>query len=173
MIFETERLILRKPDLNDAKDIFKNYAQDSDVVKYLTWTPHEKISTIQEFLKMAIASWDTGKAFPFVIHLKEAEEIIGMLDFRVDGFKADFGYALAKKYWNKGLMTEALIPVFNWIYNIPEIQRIWAVHDIDNPASGRVMKKLGMELEGTLRKWIIHPNISLIPRDCKVYARVK
>jgi RimJ/RimL family protein N-acetyltransferase len=53
------------------------------------------------------------------------------------------------------------------------IFRIWAVCDVDNAASARVMEKAGMQREGVLRRWSVHPNISAEPRDSFCYAIVK
>ena len=109
----------------------------------------------------------------FVIYHKIDRQAIGMIDFRIDGFQANFGYVLAKKYWNQGIMTEAMKPVIQYVYTMPTIYRIWATHDWDNEASGKLMIKLGLEYEGTLRKAFIHPNISDKPRDGKLYSLVK
>ena len=56
-----------------------------------------------------------------------------MIDFRFDGFQTDFGYVLARRYLNQGLMTEAMLPLIRHVYSLPNIYRIWATHDIDNP----------------------------------------
>lgn len=96
-----------------------------------------------------------------------------MIEFNVGGFKAGFGYVLAKKFWNQGLMTEAATPIVQALLTREEIYRIEAVHDLDNPASGRVMEKLGMQFEGVVRRYSLHPNISKVPRDCKLWAIVK
>jgi [ribosomal protein S5]-alanine N-acetyltransferase len=55
----------------------------------------------------------------------------------------------------------------------PSIWRIWAVCDVDNLASARVLEKAGLQREGTLRRYIIHPSASLEPRDVHLYARVR
>jgi RimJ/RimL family protein N-acetyltransferase len=70
-------------------------------------------------------------------------------------------------------MTEALRPIVRWALAQPQIYRVWAVCDVDNPASGRVLEKLGMQHEGVLRCWTLHPNVSDAPRDCDCYAIVK
>ena len=70
-------------------------------------------------------------------------------------------------------MTEALQPLVNWVINQPEIYRVWAVCDCENLASARVLEKIGMTREGVLRRWLIHPNLSDVPRDCLCYAKVK
>jgi RimJ/RimL family protein N-acetyltransferase len=96
-----------------------------------------------------------------------------MIDFKFQECQTDFGYVLSKRYWNQGIMTEAMQPVIRYVYDLSNIYRIWATHDIDNIGSGKVMEKLGMQYEGTLRRSLIHPNISNIPRDGKYYSIVK
>jgi hypothetical protein len=54
-----------------------------------------------------------------------------------------------------------------------EIYRIWAVCDAGNIASARLLERVGMQAEGTLRRWLVHPNISESPRDCLCYSIVK
>ena len=80
---------------------------------------------------------------------------------------------LARAYWGRGYMTEALKELIDWALKQKDIYRIWAVCDVDNLASARVMEKAGMQLEGTLRRWSVHPNISPEPRDSHCYAIVK
>jgi RimJ/RimL family protein N-acetyltransferase len=170
---ETERLFLRKPTIEDANAIFKNYAQDKDVTKYLTWIPHKSFETTKSFLEWCLKRADNGNHFPFVILLKNTYTLIGMIDFSIEDHKACFGYVLTKDYWNKGYMSEALKILTNELLKTEEIFRVWAVCDIENNASMRVMEKAGMEYEGILKRWLVNPNISKIPRDCHVYAKVK
>ncbi len=173
MIFETTRLILRKPIISDATDIFNNYAQDSEVTRYLVWKPHENINITKSWIKECIDTWDENVCLPFVLWHKESEQTIGMIDFRFYDFRIQIGYVLAKSFWNKGLMTEAGKAIIDALILRDDIFRIEAVHDLENTASGRVMEKLGMKYEGILRRYSRHPNISNIPRDCKIYAIVK
>ena len=70
-------------------------------------------------------------------------------------------------------MTEVVRAVADWALAQPEVHRVWAVCDVDNLASARVLEKAGMECEGRLRRWFLHPNVSAAPRDCWCYARVK
>ena len=96
-----------------------------------------------------------------------------MVAIRPHGFKADIGYVLAKPYWGRGLMTEAVRAVVDLAFTDPQIHRVWAVCDIDNTASARVLEKSGMTREGVLRRWTIHPNVSDLPRDVLCYSRVR
>jgi len=56
-----------------------------------------------------------------VIFHKENKKAIGMINFKIDGFSSEFGYVLSKRYWNNGIMTEALKPVIDFVYRMPEI----------------------------------------------------
>ena len=159
--------------MKDAEDIFNNYAHDPDVTRYLMWRPHKNLDAAKEWLKSNIGSWDMDKSLAFSIWHRKTGQVIGMIGISIDGFTATFGYVLAKPYWNRGIMTEACRPLIKEILGRKEIWRVQAFHDIDNPASGKVMEKLGMKYEGTLEKYNIHPNISDIPRDCKMYSIVK
>jgi [ribosomal protein S5]-alanine N-acetyltransferase len=70
-------------------------------------------------------------------------------------------------------MTEALSEVADWAMRQGDIWRIGAVCDVENLASARVMEKSGLEREGILRRWLVHPNISPEPRDCFSYAKCR
>jgi [ribosomal protein S5]-alanine N-acetyltransferase len=70
-------------------------------------------------------------------------------------------------------MPEALTEVAQWAMRQDSIWRIGAYCDVENRASARVMEKAGLQREGILRHWIIHPNISAEPRDCLSYAMVR
>jgi RimJ/RimL family protein N-acetyltransferase len=171
--FDTARLILRIPILQDAEPIFNNYANDKLVTRYLHWYPHETIEMTKTFLKRCINVWKAGTAFPWVITLKESQEVIGMIELRIDEHRADIGYVLARKYWDRGFAPEAAQLVLDWTIAQPTICRVWAVCDVDNYASARVLEKIGMEREGILRRWLFHPNIDKKPRDCFSYSLVK
>ena len=172
-VIETARLQLTPPVVEDAQEIFSSYAQDAEVTKYLVWRPHPSVETTRDFLFRCLAAWALGTAFPWVIRRKEDDRILGMIEIRVDGYRADLGYVLARPYWGQGIMTEAVRAVVNWALNEPAIYRVWAVCDVDNKASARVLEKAGLQHEGILRSWSIHPNVSPLPRDCICYAKVK
>jgi [ribosomal protein S5]-alanine N-acetyltransferase len=70
-------------------------------------------------------------------------------------------------------MPEALVEVALWAMRQQGIWRIGAYCDVENRASAHVMEKAGLQREGILRRWIIHPNVSAEPRDCFSYAMVR
>ena len=173
--FATNRLSLRPPVLEDAAAIFETYAQDLDVVKYLSWRPHQNIDETRGYLGQSISAWEQGTDFLWMITRRDQGRLIGAVVIRIDGHRASLGYVLSKAEWGNGYMAEAVQKIVEWALNQEEIFRVWAVCDIENTASARVMEKVGMKREGILGRWIKHPNLNLSdePRDCCCYARVK
>jgi RimJ/RimL family protein N-acetyltransferase len=168
----TQRLVLRKPVLDDAVSVLGTYAGDPLVTRFLTWTPDQSLEEIQLFLTRALEKWDAKNVFTWTITLAETGQAIGMIDLRLETH-AQLGYVLARSHWNLGIMTEAVRAVIDWALSQPGIHRVWAVCDVDNSASARVMEKAGMEREGLFRKYMVFPNIGPTPRDCYCYARVR
>jgi [ribosomal protein S5]-alanine N-acetyltransferase len=170
---KTERIRLRKAKLADAEAIFREYAQDPEVTKYVSWRAHRSLEETREYVSMCLLAWDVGKAFHWVIERTEDKRVIGMIIARVNAEKWELGFVLARGYWRQGFMTEALKAIIGWALKQKEIHRVWAVCDIDNVASARVMEKVGMRREGILKRWSVHPNISAEPRDSYCYAITK
>jgi RimJ/RimL family protein N-acetyltransferase len=171
-VIQTKRLQLRKPHPEDADVVFTTYVQDPEVTRYLTWRPDQTLEGTRSYIERALKAWENGTAATWTITLGETGEIIGMIDVRME-WQANLGYVLARKYWNNGYMTEAVRAVVDWAIGQEEISRVWAVCDIENVASARVLEKAGMECEGILHRWIVLPNRSTTPRDCYCYAKVK
>ncbi len=156
--------------MGDADVIFDKYAQDPDITKYLTWRPNRSVRETREFLRAILIAWREGRSYHWTIVRKEDQELMGMINARVENHKWQIGYILARAYWGKGYMTEALRKLVGWALEQPEISRIWSVCDIENRASARVMEKAGMRREGTLPRWSVHPNLSPEPRDSYCYS---
>ena len=150
-IIRCERLILRKPRMDDAAFIFNRYAQDSEVTRYLIWRPHIHIGETETFLERCMQVWDRETNFPYTLTLHKSDEPIGMLETHNQGFKLEIGYVLVRSLWGKGYMIEALRAVVDWAFTQPGIFRVQAVCDVENIGSARVMEKAGMEREGLLR----------------------
>ena len=172
-ILKTERLRLRRAKLADAEVIFREYAQDPEVTKYVSWRTHQNLEETREYVQMCLLAWDVGKAFHWVIERAEDKQLMGMIIARVNAEKWELGYVLARSHWRQGYMTEALKVLIGWALKQKEIHRVWAVCDVDNIASARLMEKVGMQREGILKRWSVHPNISDEPRDSFCYAITK
>lgn len=165
--------MLRLPSVRDAEAIFSSYAQDSEVTRFLRWRPHKDIHETECFLANCAVAWEGNVRFPYVITRKDCCVVVGMIEVRVDEFKADVGYVISRENWGQGIATEALRSLVAWALGEDSIYRVWALCDVENPASGRVLEKVGMRREGMLRRQMIHPNVSDAPRDCYCYAVVK
>ncbi len=170
---ETARLYLRPPRMEDAEAIFEQYAQDAAVTKYLTWRPHRDIEETRAFVRRCQDVWRDASAFPWAIIRKAGGQLLGMIEMRIDGHRVDLGYGLAQGYWGQGYTPEVVAAIMDWAWQQPTVYRVWAVCDIENQASARVLEKVGMRREGVLRRWIMHPNRSGEPRDCYCYAKTK
>ena len=172
-VISTKGLVLRRPRISDANDIFDNYAADPEVTRYVAWRPYRHRSEVAPFLQSRLARWDSGKEFSWAITRAEEDRVIGMIGCRVREYTADIGYVMSRKHWNRGYITEAAKAVVDWAGNLEFIYRVWAVCDVENRSSARVLEKVGMQREGTLRRYIVHPNVSPEPRDCFIYSKVR
>ena len=170
--FQTSRLLLRKPRPADAPLIFAAYARDPEVVRYLTFLPHRELRESEEAVQRFIDNWATGKAFHWLIFQRESEQLIGAISARHDQ-GINIGYALARSFWGKGFMSEAVTAVVDWAFSVAGVFRVWAVCDLENSASARLLERNGFREEGILRKWSLHPNVSEVPRDCCCYAKTR
>ncbi len=150
---ETHRLILRRFRAEDAEDMFRNWASDPEVTRYLTWPAHSSVDITRMILADWISRYDDGTFFNWAIVWKETGEVIGNIA-AVSVFEpletAELGYCLGRAFWGRGIMPEALRAVNVWLLETAGLRRIIAHHDVNNPKSGRVMAKAGMTFEGIL-----------------------
>jgi RimJ/RimL family protein N-acetyltransferase len=170
---ETPRLIIRAPVLADARTIYETYGRDPEVVRYLTWRPHDSLAQAEEFMRAGLKRRAAGEDFFWTLTLKGDDRLIGMIALHPAKHRVGLGYVLAREYWGRGLMTEAVRAFVELTLAQPGVFRVWAVCDAENLASARVMEKAGLTREGVLRRWELHPNVSAEPRDSLCYAIVK
>lgn len=169
--FETPRLLLREAQVADAPTIYREYATDPEVTRFLTWTPHRSPDDTVTYLQSCLASRAAGTANTYLITRRTDTQVLGAFDLRRETpFRLGFGYVLARTHWRQGIMSETLGDVLRWCKDQPALWRVWSFCDADNLASARTMEKSGMAFEGMLQRWFMHPNISTDPRNCRVYA---
>jgi RimJ/RimL family protein N-acetyltransferase len=173
---DTPRLRLRKPVIEDASGVYEAYGADPEVTRFLAWTPHQSLKDALYAMLSRLACWEAGTEFSWTITPQnEPGTIMGMISAVPDRkqWRCSLGYVLAKRHWNNGVMTEAVRAVIDMLFQQPGIYRVWAVVDEENFASARVLEKAGMEREGILHRWSLHPNVSAVPRDCWCFAVVR
>lgn len=152
---ETPRLILRRFTVEDAEAVYKNWASDERVTKYLTWLAHANTEVSREYMRWCVSGYEQSNFYQWGIVLKESGEPVGnisvvRLDEETDS--AEIGYVLGHAFWGNGYMTEALVRVIGFLFDEAGAKRVCARHDVENLRSGRVMQKAGMHYEGTLRQ---------------------
>ena len=171
--FATPRLILRPIARGDAPAIFAGYAQDPEIVRYLSWRPHRALAETEGYIARCLAA-PADQSRTYALTGRAECRLLGTFELRLPApHRLDCGYVLARPYWGRGLISEALSEIVGWAMRQDQIWRIGAVCDVDNLASARVMEKAGLEREGILRRWLVHPSISAEPRDCFSYARCR
>jgi RimJ/RimL family protein N-acetyltransferase len=153
--------------------VFRTWAQDESVTRYLVWRPHRSIEESVAHAERCEEAWEAGRSFAWVLEDRDSGAPLGSIAAHRDGHRVALGYLLAPDAWGQGFMTEAVRAVADWWLEQPAIYRVWAVCDVENRASARVLERAGFELEGTLRRWMIHPNVSDEPRDALCWARVR
>ncbi len=167
---ETDRLIIRAFDVKDAGPMYRNWAGDPEVTKYLTWPTHES----EEVSAQVVVSWVENGGNPeyyqWAIVWKETMEAIGSISVvAMDESigQATVGYCIGRSWWHQGVMTECFSAVIAFLFEEVGVNRIEASHDVANPHSGMVMEKCGLVYEGTHRQGGRN-NQGIV--DVKIYA---
>ena len=152
---ETERLLLRRFQPDDAEVMFRSWASDGEVTRYLTWQPHSDVGATKKLLAAWVKQYSRKDRYHWCIEWKETNEpigSIGLVRLEEEIETGEIGYCMAKEYWGRGIMTEALSAVIEYLFVNVGFHRLQACHNTQNPASGKVMKKCGMQFEGVLRQ---------------------
>ncbi|MGA9673574.1 MAG: GNAT family N-acetyltransferase [Terracidiphilus sp.] len=168
---QTVRLLLRKPVHADAEDIFRRYASDAVVTRYLSWPTHRSVAYTQAFLAWDETEWQKWPAGSYLAFLGEDNRLIGGtgLSFKTPTH-AVTGYVFAQDAWGHGYATEALKAMVD-LARQTGVQRLEAVCHVDHRPSARVMEKCGFQYETTLRECTVFPNLNAsVHSDVLSYA---
>jgi aspartyl-tRNA(Asn)/glutamyl-tRNA(Gln) amidotransferase subunit C len=136
--------------------MYANWASDEEVVRYLTWTPHESVAQTSALIGEWISKYEkTDSCYNWCIELKEIGEAIGNIS--VTGFDpkvgaVTLGFTLSAPYWHQGIMTEAATAVTAFLRDEVGVRRIEGRHVTTNPYAGKVLVKCGLTPEGTCRQ---------------------
>ncbi len=168
---ETERLLLRRFTVDDAPQMFRNYASDPEVTKYLTWAPHKDVDATRAYLRQVEDEYSKQDTYMWAMVLKDTGEVIGsvsVVHISPDCNGCEIGYCLGRPWWHKGIMSEAVRAVTRYLISEGFV-RVEAVHDTENVRSGRVMRNAGMHFEGIMRKSRSN-NRGIV--DCALYSLI-
>jgi RimJ/RimL family protein N-acetyltransferase len=166
----SERLTLRPPRPEDAEAIFRGYATDPQVARFVLWTPHQSIAETEEFLAHFLEHGTEADNYPWVITRSSDAVLIGAIHLRVEPPRAELGFNLARDQWGRGYGTEVVRAAIGFGLGLGGVSRVQAVCHVDNKASARVLEKAGMKREARLHRYLLFPNFGAEPQDVYLYA---
>ena len=159
---ETDRLILRKFTEDDLEALYYIHS-DEEVNRFLPWFPLRNMEDARAFYEERFMSrYREDRAYNYAVCLKENDYPVGYVNLSMDD-SYDFGYGLRRKFWHRGIITEAGKAVIEQLWK-DGIPYIIATHDVNNPRSGSVMKRLGMKYRYSYQEQWQPKNIQVIFR---------
>lgn len=163
----TSRLILRPFRLTDAATV-QRLAGERAVAATTLNIPHPYTHGMAEqWIATHREHYEHGTFVTFAIVLRTRRVLIGAIGLEIDSQhrRAELGYWIGTPYWNRGYCTEAAQAVVQFGFDVLGLCRIHAAYMTRNPASGRVMQKIGMTYEGCLRqhvqKWGVFEDVAV------------
>lgn len=148
----TKRLLLRRFTPADAGYMFANWANDPQVTKYLTWSPHGQVEATEKLLELWCHDYEKPDHYQWaIVYENQPIGSVAVVRLRDAARMGEVGYCIGKNWWHMGIMTEALEAVMAFLFEKAGFNCIAACHAPENPHSGDVMKKCGMHCDGTLR----------------------
>lgn len=177
---ETERLILRHFQLEDAQAVYEILG-DKEVNRFLPMFPLESVEEAKAYIQTHyLDRYAKGDVYHYAICMKQDEKPIGYIHVSNEE-SHDLGYGLKKEFWHQGIVSEAGKLLLDSLKDA-DIPFITATHDVENPNSGMVMKKLGMVYQYSYKEQWQPKNIPVTFRmyqmnihcpECFVYDKYK
>ena len=169
---ETARLTLRRLTLTDAQMMFDHLTSDGNVTRFLRWDAHKTMDETKSMIQQWLDNYQYDSTYYWGIHLKNGEMIcsIGITIISEVDFKGELGYKIGSHWWKQGYSSEAARAVIDYMFRNTDIERIDAFSSVENPASKKVMEKIGMHYEGLLRHYYKTRDGF---HDCTLYAIIR
>lgn len=143
-----QRIILQPFKVSDAFFMFRNWANDPDVTRYMTWFPHENMQVTESVISSWVSDYSKPNFYQWAILLRQIDEpigSIGVVEMDKDAKSCELGYCIGKPFWHQGYTSEAVSHVIKFLFEQVKFEKITARHDVRNPNSGAVMMKCGMK----------------------------
>ena len=167
----TERLLLRRPTVEDANAIFSSYPTQKEVTKYLLFPPHESLQDTLNFIQWSDEQWEKKGGYNFILCSKADEgRVIGGVGLYLEGLDdgsdesklpagvARVSYYIVKDQWRKGYATEACKKMIELAIEVGITKLVAPVHP-DNLASIRVLEKCGFQEDAMMCEMLVLPNL--------------
>ncbi len=140
----TGRLKLRRFASDDTDSMFNNWASDPEVTKYLTWDAHPNKEYTVWWISRSLEKYSSDSFYYWAIEFEG--DVIGCIGgSRIGESGFDIGYCIGRKWWNRGIMTEAVLAVIDFAFNNLLCGYVEISYILENKASGRVAEKCGMQ----------------------------
>jgi RimJ/RimL family protein N-acetyltransferase len=168
----TERLILRPFTIADAEDVARFVGEKVIAANTLSIPHPYELQMAEDWIATHAQSYLQSEGVNFAITVKEHGDLVGAIGLTLqrEHDRAEMGYWIGKPHWNKGYASEAACKIVEFGFESRNLERIYAQHFAENPASGKVMRNAGMRYEGCLRhhvkKWERY-------QDLKVYGLLR
>lgn len=153
---ETNRMILRKFNFEDANDMLKNWISNPIIQNNYGEPTYNTLDDVNILLKNWISNYDDNKFYRWAIILKDTKENIGQIAFcRVytDISVAEIEYCIGEKFWGNGYATEALEAIIKFAFMYPKFRKLEAFHRDENYRSGRVLEKSMMNKVSSITRF--------------------
>ncbi|NLL00501.1 MAG: GNAT family N-acetyltransferase [Clostridiales bacterium] len=151
---ETMRLILRRFRPEDTFDMYSNWASDIETLRYLPWGPHSDVNVTHRRILSWVANYEQANVYNWAIYLKTQKQVIGSISVEMSNDKeesCEVGYCIGKSFWGREIVVEALRAIMHYLFYEVGYKKIFARYDVLNTASGRVMQKVGMHYDRTMK----------------------
>ena len=161
----TRRLVLRPFMIEDVNDVL-DYASDTEWSRFLPVASPYTVRDAEDFVtRQILKNCDDRPRFA----IEFDGVVVGSVKLTIEKALsiASLRYSIARPCWNRGLMTEAVTAVVDWGFEEFGLLKVCSRMDVENVGSWRVMEKIGMTREGTLR---IQGANSGVPQECHVYG---
>lgn len=149
---QTPRLCLRKLQREDVQAYYERIGSRPEVTAGMLWEPHRDISDSAASIEKALRRYAEGKCYRWGIELP-GEGLIGVIEllgFDEKAASCSFAYMLCPEYWGQGYATEVLNAALDFAFSQLEVKQVAVDHFTTNPASGAVMRKVGMRYQGII-----------------------
>ncbi len=166
-ILETTRLVLRPFTLADASDV-QRLAGARAIASTTLNIPHPyEDGMAEQWIRTHQERYEKGELVNFALVLRTDHIFLGAMELQINQqyASAELGYWIGQPFWRRGYCTEAARAVLGYGFEVLELNRVHASYLTRNPASRRVMQKIGMAYEGCLRqhikKWDVFEDLAL------------
>lgn len=169
---KTERVTLREFEISDAEEVYNNWGKDPEVSKYMLWKAYQSMDDAIKSIEYYIECYKKDDAFKQYAIIYDGH-VVGSINIVTSKrhCTGEIAYCLSKKYWRKGIMSEAIRLLTDYYFNNYNLVRISAEAIEPNIASRKLLEKCGFELEGVLKKkYFCKTNRH---EDAYVYAIIK